>query len=174
MREKTTLNGEGLLYYDGGLDTIQHNVNAGQAYIHGVSLNAEALISENWSFKTSFNYTKGRNTSAGTPLGHIPPMYGQTSVAYTKDKFYVQLLARYNAKKLVGDYDPEGSDNLDNATPDGTPAWYTLNLYADYKANKHFSFNIAVENLLDMHYRPFSSGVSGAGRNFIVTLRGHF
>ena len=54
---------------------------------------------------------------------------------------------------------------------DGTLAWTTYNLYASWKINKTFTLNFAVENILDLHYRPFASGISAAGRNFITSLR---
>jgi len=33
---------------------------------------------------------------------------------------------------------------------------------------------LAAENLMDLHYLPFSSGISAPGRNFILTIRGKF
>ena len=56
----------------------------------------------------------------------------------------------------------------------GSLAWMTYNFYGDYQLNERFSINFAVENILDLHYRPFSSGVSAAGRNFIFGIRGKF
>ncbi|MEM9921414.1 MAG: TonB-dependent receptor [Bacteroidota bacterium] len=57
---------------------------------------------------------------------------------------------------------------------EGSLAWSTLNFYLSYRLNAKISLNLAVENALDTHYRPFSSGLSGPGRNFIVGLRGRF
>ena len=54
---------------------------------------------------------------------------------------------------------------------DGTLAWTTFNLYTSYDFTKQFSLHLAVENIFDLHYRPFASGISAAGRNFIVSLR---
>ena len=36
------------------------------------------------------------------------------------------------------------------------------------------NINFAIENIMDTHYRPFSSGVSAAGRNFLMTFRTKF
>jgi len=57
---------------------------------------------------------------------------------------------------------------------DGTFSWATYNLYASWQFSQKFAFDFAFENISDVHYRPFSSGVSAAGRNFIVALRGTF
>lgn len=56
----------------------------------------------------------------------------------------------------------------------GTLAYTVFNLYTSWKINGRLSLNLAVENLADLHYRPFSSGLSGAGRNFILSLRAGF
>ena len=56
----------------------------------------------------------------------------------------------------------------------GSLAWMTYNFYGDYHLTEKFSINFAVENIFDLHYRPFSSGVSAAGRNFIIGIRGKF
>ncbi len=57
---------------------------------------------------------------------------------------------------------------------EGSLSWTTLNFYSSYKLNKQLTFNFAVENILDLHYRPFASGVSASGRNFVFSLRGKF
>ena len=56
----------------------------------------------------------------------------------------------------------------------GSLAWTTYNVYTEYQFNDIFSMNLSVENIGDLHYRPFSSGVSSAGRNFIIGLRASF
>jgi hemoglobin/transferrin/lactoferrin receptor protein len=33
---------------------------------------------------------------------------------------------------------------------------------------------MALENILDQHYKTFASGLSAPGRNFIVTLKARF
>mgnify|MGYP000151658336 CR=1 FL=1 len=37
-----------------------------------------------------------------------------------------------------------------------------------------FTVQMALENILDQHYKTFASGLSAPGRNFIVTLRARF
>ena len=69
-----------------------------------------------------------------------------------------------------------GRDTEINCTQNyaGTLAWTTYNFYSDYQINDKLSLNFAVENILDLHYRPFSSGVSSPGRNFVIGVRGSF
>jgi len=87
------------------------------------------------------------------------------------------------------DYTPEGYIDVDGnpCTPTeptgdancewgyaGSLAWTTYNVYTEYKINDKFSMNISLENIGNIHYRPFSSGVSGAGLNFILGIKGTF
>lgn len=51
------------------------------------------------------------------------------------------------------------------------PRWYTLNLYTEYQIAKNWKTTAALENITDQRYRPYSSGISGPGRNFIVALK---
>lgn len=175
VRENTTLNGANTLIYDGEPLLTQWNTNAGTAVISGVSGNIQYKTTD-WTVKSSLNYTQGHNTADDLPLAHIPPLYGQTSIKYSTkgSKWTGSFIARYNGWKLAKDFSMDGTDNFEYATPEGTPAWYTLNLYGSYQISQNVTANLAVENILDQHYRPFASGVSAPGRNFIVTLRASF
>lgn len=174
VRDNYTLNGMDSLYIQGEWNRVQANVNAGSAYITGVSANMEYTPTKYISLKSSINLVKGWNITAAEPLAHIPPLYGQTSIAYIGKNFELRALARYNGWKRIEDYAPDSSDNDDDATVEGAPAWSIFNIYGSYDLNEKFSINVGVENIMDLHYRPFSSGVSAPGRNFIVTLRGKF
>jgi hemoglobin/transferrin/lactoferrin receptor protein len=174
VRDFTTLNGSDSLLYYGDYYTTQWNTNAGTAYIYGVSGNISFELSDHWKLKSSINYIQGWNTSQNEPLAHIPPLYGQTTLSYSADKFQFRFLARYNGWKKAEDFDYEGTDNLDQATVDGSPSWYTLNTYMTVSLNKNMFLTFAVENILDTHYRSFSSGVSAPGRNVAVSLRTKF
>ena len=55
-----------------------------------------------------------------------------------------------------------------------SPAWYTLNVKAMYDLTENFAVSAGIENLTDQRYRPYSSGISAPGRNFILTLRANF
>jgi hemoglobin/transferrin/lactoferrin receptor protein len=96
----------------------------------------------------------------------------------------------YNGAKPIDEYDLiSGTDNeeespfiwVENVVSglmekqyQGTPAWYTINLSAMYRFSDSLTAQVAVENMLDTHYKTFASGLSAPGRNFILTLRAHF
>jgi hemoglobin/transferrin/lactoferrin receptor protein len=132
------------------------------------------------------------------PIDHIPPANGFTNLTYQAGRFKASAVARYQLAKTIDRYGvsdlslgPNGElvigrggteDNLEYAythvdpqtgktVQDGTLAWTTYNLYTSFDISKIFTIHAAVENITDLNYRPFSSGVSAAGRNYIVSLR---
>ncbi len=171
VRQDFTLNGTDTVWYDGEYYPIQANVNAERAHIYGFSVNLEADISKYISFMGNINYTKGFNVSDAQPMAHIPPVYGRLSLTYTWKKFRSELFSQYNFWKKRKDYAPSSEDNLDEATIDGTPRWITLNWRNSLQINQSINVQFNAENLFDLHYRPFSSGISAAGRNFNLTFR---
>jgi len=171
VRDFFTLKGNDSMFYDGELLRIQTNINANEAIVYGTSFNLKAKLSKEFSIKSSFNYTVGRNTTLDVPLAHIPPFYGRTDLIIHSAPLTLAVYAKYQGWKWISEYSPFGEDNEDKATIKGTPAWQTFNIRAEMQIGKFFSVQAALENMLDVHYRPFASGISGAGRNFIFTLR---
>lgn len=189
---------------------VQANVNTTNAHIYGVSGNLQLNWGKYWQLKSSLNYTKGtRNFTQSdddgniqidqeVPQDHIPPLYGKTSIIFSKNKWTINATAQYNSAKKPEDYaisSFELDNNTGNFTPDrvgtadnfefspvdpetgeflGTYGWTTFNFYTSYKLTKAFTINFAIENLTDVHYRRFASGISAPGRNFVISLRGNF
>ena len=174
VRRAYTFNGQDSIMYDGVLSQVQANVNAGEASITGASASFLADINDAFSLSSSVTWTTGRDISEDAPLAHIPPVFGDTRLVYRRDRFRGEFLLRYNGWKRIEDYSPSGEDNEEEATEYGTPAWLTLNLRASYQLSDILQLNAGIENLLDEHYRPFSSGISAAGRNLVLALRATF
>lgn len=165
-------NGQDSLDFDGTLSAVQSMQNVEKAIIYGFEGNVLAQITKSLSLRSNLTYTYGRMKEGEVALDHIPPVFGLTSLKLDLSKFTGEFYARYNAWKHIEDYSPSGEDNETYATPDGMPAWYTLNLRAGYQFNRNVSVQAGVENIMDNHYRNFASGISAPGRNVFVTLRG--
>ena len=171
VRTPYQLNGQDSLEYDGDLYRVTTNYNAGQAYIYGVSMSIVANPNKNFSLKGTLNYTKGHNLSDDVPLGHIPPIFGRTSFTYRKSRFFIDTYIVYQGWKYDDDFSPYGEDNEAEAMAYGFPSWWTANIKAGFEAGTHLDFILAIENIFDQFYKPYASGVSGPGRNFIITAR---
>jgi hemoglobin/transferrin/lactoferrin receptor protein len=127
-------------------------------------------------------------------MAHIPPLFGTGSIQWKFQQFECALTHQFNGKKRLEDYevltissDTEGkriinregsSDNIEYGFIDieegksvykDLPAWQTLNLHLSWNTDKQKVF-LSIENIFDLHYRTFSSGLSAGGRNFALGL----
>jgi hemoglobin/transferrin/lactoferrin receptor protein len=173
-RRDVVFNGADSLVYDGVMMKTQSNQNIGKAKISGISFSLLYNITKRIRFSSIGNYTKGE-TAKNLPLAHIPPFNVNTFLEYniTKNKSLV-FYVFYNAWKKKADFDIAGVDNLDEATLDGTPSWTTFNLKYLHKIDDSVSFSVAIENISDIHYKTFASGISANGRNLILSLQSNF
>ena len=171
VRTDVQLNGQDSLMFDGQMLNLQSNTNSNRGVIYGGTAGIDWKLNRFFDFAGRYTYTFGRDLSEDVPLGHIPPTFGRLGLNFLKGKVQGSFFTMFNGWKRIEDYSPSGVDNPEEATVDGAPSWYTLNLKGNYQMSKSFGLQLAVENLLDRHYKPFASGISGPGRNFILTLR---
>ena len=173
IKDVFSLNGQDSLWYDGEYLPIVANQNIQEAYILGYNLKAHAVLNDFWTTTHSFNYTFGKDRELNY-MDHIPPVYGKCEMNFQKNKHSLQGYLLYNGWKHIETYSVSGSDNPQEATIDGTPAWWTLNLNYQYRLNEMLLAQICFENILDAHYKTYSSGISAPGRNLILTLQASF
>ena len=171
VRTGYQLNGEDSLSYDGDRYRITTNYNAGQACIYGASMSFTSNLNNRIFLKGTLNYTKGLNLADNVPLGHIPPIFGRASISYRKNRFFVNPYIVYHGIKNVSDFSPYGEDNDDEAMAYGFPSWWTAHIKAGFQVGGHLNFVLAIENLFDQFYKPYASGISAPGRNYILTAR---
>ena len=173
VQQEYSINGQDSMYYDGRFRNIQALVNIGRGAVWGLHASLAYELNDFAFFKWSLVYTEGIDYSEAEPqpLPHIPPLYGQWSFHYQKKAFSLQSNIRFNGPKRLEDYADESSENLDQALPSGTPAWFVINCYTAYELSSKWKLQLGIENLLDWHYRPYASGISAPGQNIILTLR---
>lgn len=174
ITDNAQFNGQDFIPYGDTLARVQMNVNAATAYITGYTAAMNYQINQQFSLAGSYNYTYGRINDPNRPLDHIAPAFGRASVRYRDHGFDVEAFSLFNAAKKLKDYNLAGEDNLNYATINGMPAWYTLNIRASYQINSYLMAQAGVENILDRSYRVFASGINSAGRNISLSLRANF
>ena len=59
---------------------------------------------------------------------------------------------------------------LQEPMPANAPEWITLNMRLSYLILKGLRIHATLENLTDLRYRPYSSGISAPGRNITFSL----
>jgi hemoglobin/transferrin/lactoferrin receptor protein len=164
------------------IDTVPYLVtaltNKREAYLYGASAQMTDHISDRVTLRGSVTCTHGRirTDSTDAPLDHIPPVYGRAGLEYQAKKFRMEGYVVFNSWKRLRDINtaPGSEDNLSYATPDGVPAWYTLNVRGSYSFTKNIAVQVGLENIADDFYRVYASGTSAPGRNLTVSLRANF
>jgi len=175
-----------ILYDDEMVYTFSNQNSPNIIDIYGGTIGFNAIV-YGFEINGDFNITKGETrNNAGEPVAHIPPNFGKIEVIKKINKLQARFLLLYSAGKRTEDFDTAGIDNLDE-TPflgfsevsgdeiwAGLPSWYTLNFSIGYELSGSFGFNFGVENIMDAHYKTFSSGISAPGRNFIFSGQYNF
>jgi hemoglobin/transferrin/lactoferrin receptor protein len=177
VRRDYQLNGADSILYFGEWSRVQALQNAAQAQVYGLQLGFELKISDDLNFSTDLNFQKGvEELDDGTtsPSRHAAPFFGQSRFAYKKNKFGVQLSALYQAERSFEQlaFDERRKDEIyakDENDNNYAPSWYIVNLKTQYTINNVLSINAGIENITNQRYRPYSSGISGAGRNLVVS-----
>ena len=180
----TQTEGASTMEYEGETVAVFANVNRGNAFITGGTFHFKGELNQNWFTKGDLTYTKGKTYDTDEPLSSIPPLFGSFSVGYKMKKIESVLRYDFNSAKKVSDYNlSEGIDNIDQtpiinptSTEDsikyaGTPSWQTLHYSFLYDINSKVDLQLQIQNIFDVHYKEFASGVSAPGRNFSVSLK---
>ena len=170
--------GQDSIAFDGSMSKVVALTNKREAYLYGASGQFTAHFDDHFTLRSglTFTYARIRTDSTDQPLDHIPPVYGRTGLEFQANKLRMEAYAVYNGWKRLRDFNlsPGSEDNISYATAVGSPSWYTLNARASYAFTRNLSAQVALENIMDSYYRVFASGISGAGRNFQISLRGNF
>ncbi|MDO5656292.1 MAG: TonB-dependent receptor [Flavobacteriaceae bacterium] len=179
VRRNFELNGEEYLQYHGELSRIQAVQNASEAIVYGGIAEAEINLNRNLKVIGALNFTHGtEELDDGTtaPMRHAAPLFGNLALEFKRNKFNLNIEYRFNARINAEDLPPSEIEKaymyaLDAHGKPYSPAWSVLDLTTQYQINKHILLNFRLENILDKRYRPFASGISAPGRNFVISLR---
>ncbi len=182
VRRDYTLNGMDSIMYDGEMSKVQAMQNAAYAYVYGIQAGVELKLPADFKILSKFNYQKGEeelDDGSMAPLRHAAPWFGTTHLLWSHERFTADLFGIYNGEVSNENLAPEeqSKDYMYASDPDGNPycpSWYTLNIKAMYQITGFLMISTGIENLTDQRYRPYSSGIVAAGRNFIVSLKGTF
>ena len=182
VRRDSRFNGQDSILYDGELSQVQTIQNAAQATVYGIQVGAEADLGTGWSLLGHVNYQKGEeelDDGSIAPLRHAAPLFGVARLRYERKQFRAELYSEFNSEVSNANLAPSEQDKDYLYAPDAdgnpyTPAWMTLNLKASYSFAHHIVIQAGLENIFDKRYRPYSSGISAAGRNLILAVRWRF
>jgi hemoglobin/transferrin/lactoferrin receptor protein len=173
VADKFTWNGQSQIMYQGVLSSVYATQNKAKAVVYGFNVNGRLRLMDKTDLTATYTYTKGiyNDGVQEMPLDHIPPSYGRMGLKHGSSKLNAELFSVFNGWKRLADYNLNGEDNEIYATKDGMPSWMTLNFTTFYAPTQNVSFIVQVENITDLNYRYFSSGISAVGRNYVVSCK---
>jgi hemoglobin/transferrin/lactoferrin receptor protein len=182
VRRDYTLNGMDSIMYDGEMSRVQAIQNAARATVMGIEAELEVKLPAGFGLISHFNWQKGEeelDDGSVAPLRHAAPWFGVSHLTYAISKFRFDFYSVYNGEVTFEKLPPEEQSKpyiyaIDKNGDPYSPGWYTLNFKAVYQVTDQLTINAGVENILSQRYRPYSSGITGPGRNFIVALRAEF
>ena len=155
---------------EGDTNSVQVNANTGRARIRGVQGQVRFKLNPGWRGRLTVNLTRGRDAD-NAPLSHIPPAFGACMVSRSWDWVTLNMHGHWSAAKRLEDYGPGSTDNLAEATSEGTPSWWTMGLDVEARLTTRTALSLGVHNALDRHYKVFASGISAAGRDLRIGWR---
>lgn len=171
-------NGEDSFVFEGQKTPVFQMGNSSEGFITGGYFAAKIQLFPGLFADINYNSTFGRFRQTWQnnwiPIDHIAPDHGRAGLRWSSENWQWEAYMLFNGRKIRSEYSPSGEDNAQYAPGGETPAWQTYNVRASFRVNKWLFASFAAENLLDLNYRPFSSGISAPGRNLIATLKVSF
>jgi hemoglobin/transferrin/lactoferrin receptor protein len=166
------------MLYDGVMSQIQTLQNAAFARVYGLQASVKIDLPYHLEARAYYNYQQGiEETDLGkqSPMIHLSPSFGSLQLQYQTNKLACLFYINYNGQMSNANLseDAKGTAYLYAKDVNGlpySPAWHTLNFRVNYTFKKYFQILAAIENISDQRYRPYRSGISAAGRNFVLGL----
>jgi len=182
VRRDFQLSGQDSILYNGVLSKVQAIQNAAVANVYGVQAGIEIKLPAGLVFLTDLNVQTGEEELDDGSTGasrHAAPFFGVSRLRYTYNDLTLELNSFYQGERKFEDLavEEQGKDEIyakDANENNYAPAWHTINLKAMVQLTGTLSISGGIENLTDQRYRPYSSGLSGAGRNFVLSVRADF
>jgi hemoglobin/transferrin/lactoferrin receptor protein len=174
VRRDGQLNGKDSILYEGQMSKVRMIANASWANLAGVSMVYHWKLYKNLDLKGGINWQTGSD-SDGMPMRHVAPLFGNTHLMYHSPRLTLDGYLLFNGRiahhQLAAEEreKPEMYAKDINGKP-FSPAWMTLNIKGSYKVNKTLMLNAGIENLLNVRYRPYSSGIAAPGLNFVGSV----
>lgn len=175
IRQTDQLNGQDSIMYDGLMSEVISLQNASKAIIWGVYGQIKTPIYKNLIAEVNVSYQRGRVEENGTntPLRHALPLFGNVNLIYATKNLHLQT--------SLGGMDQVTNSNLAPSEQNKTaiyaqdvngnpysPSWTRWDFKGSYTLQDRYAFTFGIENITDVAYRPYSSGIVSAGRNFIL------
>ena len=171
------LNGLDSILYNGTMSKVEAIQNAALATVKGCSAGIEIKPGHGFTLISKYNIQSGEeelDNGNVSPSRHAAPDFGTTTLIWTKKKLSLALSSVYSDGKTFDELPAEEQNKLEIYAKGGdskpySPSWKIFNIKSSFRVNNSISLQAGVENLMDIRYRTYSSGIVAPGRNFIIS-----
>ena len=182
VRRPDSWNGQSELLYNGEMSKIFSIQNAAFAQVKGIQAGMEVAISKQLLLTSNYNWQKGveeLEDKTTSPSRHAAPNFGATKLRFQVKKMTLELSSKYSAAMPFEKMPQEeiGKPAIYAVDSEGNPyapSWMIFNLTARIPLGPYIQVNLGVENMGNLQYRGYSSGIISPGRNFQVSVKGTF
>ena len=182
VRRSFLLNGQSTMLYDGIESQIQAIQNAAYARVYGAQLSVEAQISKNVRLSSSVSVQNGieeLDDGSTSPARHAAPVFGENGLYYENNSWTWGLIHRFQSEKSYENLPVSERAKIELYAKDTqglpyAPAWQALHIHGKWELNEWSQLLIRFQNVTDQRYRPYSSGISAAGRSIQLGLNVRF
>ncbi len=182
VRRDFALAGQDTIIFAEVPSRVQAIQNAAFANVYGLQFGFDLRLGQGFSISSDLNWQVGReemDDGTVSPSRHAAPLFGVSRLNFHRQNLTLQFYAMYQGgfsheELAIEERSKREIYALDANGNTFAPAWHTLNFKAMYAINDQFTLSGGLENITDQRYRPYSSGISGAGRNFVLSGRVNF
>ncbi len=179
VRRPFTLNGQDSIFYNGVLSRVEAVQNAAFVKVNGIQMGIDINLAKGLLITSQYNVQSGteelENGSLSTAR-QAAPNFGMSQLTWRHEKVSVTLLCQYSGEKTFSELalEEQAKPELYAKDVDGqpySPSWAVWTLNASWQVHSKVNLFTGLENLTDVRYRPYSSGMAGAGRQLVAALR---
>jgi len=178
VRRGFQLNGADSLLYNGEMSRVLAIQNAAMAEVYGLQASLEFMPGRGFSVYSVVTWQKGEeelDDGSRSPLRHAAPLFGMSRLRYSTGKVQAEINLHYSAEVSHSQMPQEeiAKDYMYARDENGqafSPAWYSLNFKVLVRPVQNLQLSAGIENITDQRYRPYSSGLTAPGRNFLFAV----
>ena len=178
VRRNYTFNGSTTMLYGGEECVVQALQNAASAQVWGVQFALDSRFARWFYANAHVNWQRGfeeLDNGAVSPSRHVSPLFGRAALGFDNTRLKIEAYTAFQAERPAASMPEEEKGKREIYALDAngnvySPGWITLNLRLSYMVLKGLYLNVGVENITDVRYRPYSSGISAPGRNVTMSV----
>lgn len=182
VRRSYALNGQSQIEYAGEISQVLAIQNAAKGTVYGIQAGMEWRISQYFSLTSQYNWQRGNeelDDATRSPSRHAAPAFGLSRLSFLKKNLRLELSSQYSSKVDFEQMPLEeiGKPHLYLKDESGrlfSPHWTVFSIQSVYQLDPSIQLGAGIENIGNVRYRPFSSGIAAPGRNFTFSIIGRF